>query len=57
MNINERADISRRYLLKKGETVSAKTVEDLMLELNAARETISNLRRERESQRQSEYNL
>lgn len=46
MNLSERADISRRYLLQKGETVSAQTVEDLMLELNAAKETISNLERE-----------
>lgn len=57
MDLNERADISRRYLLQKGETVSAQTVEDLMLELNAAKETISNLKREREAQRQSEYSL
>lgn len=57
MDINKRADISRRYLLQKGEKVSAQTVEDLILELNAAKDTISNLKREREAQRQSEYSL
>lgn len=57
MDLNKRADISRRYLLQKGETVSAKTIEDLVLALNSAKESLSAMRRERESQRQSEYSL
>lgn len=57
MNLSERADISRRYLLKKGEIVSAKTIEDLVLALNSAKESLSAMRREREAQRQREYSL